>query len=86
MISCSIAAHSIVTTPSLFLTKENQMLDEKRWNNLVKRLSGNLPRNDSFSRVMAAYSESHRYYHNFSHIIHCLSQFDEVKELIPITQ
>jgi len=58
------------------------MLDEERWNKLVKRLAGNPPPGGSFSRIMAAYSESHRYYHTFGHIKHCLSELDEVKGLM----
>jgi len=58
------------------------MLDEERWNKLVKRLAGNPPPKSSFSRIMAAYSESHRFYHTFTHIEHCLSEFDEVKGLV----
>jgi predicted metal-dependent HD superfamily phosphohydrolase len=57
------------------------MPDENRWNKLVERLSGNLPPAGSFSRIIAAYSESHRFYHTVSHIEYCLSEFDEVKKL-----
>jgi predicted metal-dependent HD superfamily phosphohydrolase len=57
------------------------MLDEKRWNKLVERLSGNLPPTGSFGRIIAAYSESHRYYHNISHIKQCLMEFDRIMEL-----
>ena len=60
------------------------MLDEERWNQLVKRLTGNPPAEGSFSRIIAAYSEDHRYYHTFGHIKHCLSEFDEVKVLMDV--
>jgi len=55
------------------------MLDEERWNKLVKRLSGNVSRDNSFNRIIAAYSESHRHYHTINHIKHCLSEFDAVR-------
>jgi predicted metal-dependent HD superfamily phosphohydrolase len=57
------------------------MLNENRWNNLVERLSGNLPPKESFSRIITAYSESHRHYHTFSHIGYCLAEFDRVRNL-----
>jgi len=56
------------------------MLDENRWNKLVERLSGNLPPDGAFSRILACYSESHRYYHTVVHLKHCLLEFDEVKK------
>jgi predicted metal-dependent HD superfamily phosphohydrolase len=57
------------------------MPDEDRWIKLVVRLSGNPPPDGSFNRISAAYSESHRYYHTFTHIKNCLSEFDEIKGL-----
>jgi predicted metal-dependent HD superfamily phosphohydrolase len=52
------------------------MLDEKRWINLIDRLTGNLPPDGSFKQLVDAYSEPHRCYHNISHIEHCLEEFD----------
>jgi predicted metal-dependent HD superfamily phosphohydrolase len=57
------------------------MLDEKRWNGLIERLTGNRTPDHSFRRLVAAYSEMHRYYHNISHIEHCLAEFDRVVNL-----
>ena len=52
------------------------MLDQNRWNLLVRNLTGNSPRDDAYSRIAEAYSEPHRHYHNYSHIEHCLREFD----------
>jgi len=56
------------------------MLDEKRWNALLERLTGKNNSADSFRQVVAAYSETHRYYHNISHIEHCLTEFDYLRD------
>src|SRR5512137_287587 len=57
------------------------MLDELRWNKLMERLTGNLPQDDCFRRLVTAYSEPHRCYHNISHIENCLEEFDTVMNL-----
>lgn len=57
------------------------MLDEHRWNMLITRLTGRTPPGAFFSRLVTAYSESHRYYHNLAHIQHCLKEFDEAVNL-----
>lgn len=54
------------------------MLNEKRWNRLLERLTGRNDSADSFQQLVAAYSEPHRYYHNISHIEHCLAEFDDL--------
>jgi predicted metal-dependent HD superfamily phosphohydrolase len=61
--------------------KEIFMLDEKRWNKLIERLSGNNAPTGSFHQVLSAYSETHRFYHAISHIEHCLSEFDDAAHL-----
>jgi predicted metal-dependent HD superfamily phosphohydrolase len=57
------------------------MLDKNRWNTLLERLTGNRPQDAAFNRIAAAYCEPHRHYHDYSHIEHCLTEFDEVKGL-----
>lgn len=57
------------------------MLNEKRWNNLIDRLTGNPPPGDFFKQLVDAYSEPHRCYHNISHIEHCLEEFNAVVSL-----
>jgi predicted metal-dependent HD superfamily phosphohydrolase len=57
------------------------MLDKNRWNNLLERLTGIRPHDGVFNRIAAAYCEPHRHYHDYTHIEHCLSEFDEVKDL-----
>ena len=52
------------------------MLDETRWNNLLLGLSQSPKRNDYFSVLVAAYSESQRHYHSAAHVTHCLREFD----------
>ena len=57
------------------------MLDQPRWDKLVARLSGHRPERDIFGRLVTAYSEPHRHYHNLDHIRHCLSEFDNASAL-----
>jgi len=57
------------------------MLDERRWDNLVARLSGRLPKPDVFQHLVSAYSEPHRRYHNLDHVRHCLSELDSASAL-----
>jgi len=52
------------------------MLDQHRWDELLTRLSGRLPERDVFVRLVSAYSEPRRRYHNLDHIRHCLAEFD----------
>ncbi len=33
-----------------------------------------------FNRLMAAYTESHRRYHDMDHVSHCLAAFDQVRD------
>jgi len=39
------------------------------------------PPTDTYARLMAMYSEPHRYYHNLLHIEDCLGEFDRAKQL-----
>lgn len=56
------------------------MLDEQRWNDLLKRLGGQDLAGDSFRSIVAAYSETHRSYHTCDHIEACLSEFDRIRD------
>jgi len=55
------------------------MLDERRWNELLKRLCGKDCSGKSFQRIVDAYSEPHRSYHTVDHIEACLSEFDRIR-------
>jgi len=57
------------------------MLNEKRWIELLDRLTGNPPPDGSFKQLVDAYSEPHRCYHNITHIEHSLAEFDAVMNL-----
>jgi predicted metal-dependent HD superfamily phosphohydrolase len=57
------------------------MVKESRWNSLMTKLCGGLPPAGSFQRLVAAYSEPHRHYHNLDHLEQCLAEFDAVAEL-----
>ena len=57
------------------------MLDKNRWKNLLENLTGIRPQDVAFNRIAAAYSEPHRHYHDYTHIEHCLREFDVVKGL-----
>lgn len=57
------------------------MLNKTRWNQLLVRLTGNPAPEDSFQRLVAAYAEPQRFYHDSSHIEHCLAEFDMVANL-----
>lgn len=51
-----------------------------RWLELMKRLG--LPENrDSYNKLVDAYSEKHRQYHNVSHLCSVLTRLDEVEHL-----
>ena len=56
------------------------MLDEHRWNELLKRLCGKDCSGKSFQRIVDAYSEPHRRYHTGDHIEACLSEFDRIRD------
>ena len=45
------------------------------------RLCGVPPHHDAFGGLVAAYSGSHRHYHNMEHITHCLAELDEAAYL-----
>ncbi len=47
----------------------------------MKRLDGQDRAGGSFRRIVAAYSEPHRSYHNADHIEACLSEFDRVRDV-----
>jgi predicted metal-dependent HD superfamily phosphohydrolase len=57
------------------------MLDECRWNELLRRLCGKGCSGKSFLRIVDAYAEPHRSYHTGDHIEACLAEFDRIREL-----
>ena len=56
-------------------------LDEQRWKELIKRISGKYPDDDTFISLVDAYSQPHRYYHNATHVENCLVEFDKTRML-----
>jgi len=59
----------------------HKMLNEHRWIELVTRISGSPPQPATFTRLVEAYSQPHRRYHNVGHIEHCLAEFDGAAKL-----
>ena len=57
------------------------MLDPSRFDALWSRLGGKGDASSLFWQLLAAYSESHRAYHNTLHIADCLKQFDGARTL-----
>jgi predicted metal-dependent HD superfamily phosphohydrolase len=57
------------------------MLLEKRWIFLMTRLTGRAPHPDIFTKLVTAYSEPHRHYHNQDHIALCLQELDKNADL-----
>ncbi len=58
------------------------MLDQQRFANLWQRLGLVDQSRETFAALQCAYGESHRAYHNASHIADCLAQFDTVREMV----
>lgn len=55
---------------------------QKRWQNLWYRMGRESKDVDTlYFKLVEAYSEPHRAYHNLKHVISCLQEFDTVKEL-----
>jgi predicted metal-dependent HD superfamily phosphohydrolase len=57
------------------------MLDELRWNELMRRLCGKDCSGKSFQRIVDAYAEHQRRYHTGDHIEACLAEFDRIRAL-----
>lgn len=55
-------------------------MDVIRWRNLMVAF-GIADNQDTFLRLMASYSESHRHYHTAVHIDVCLKHLDQVRQL-----
>ena len=55
-------------------------MDVNRWHNLMLAL-GVGANQDTFQRLIASYSEPHRYYHTARHIDACLTYLDQVRQL-----
>ena len=51
-----------------------------RWNELWKKLDTAKKAEDLFYQLINAYSGKNRDYHNISHIMLCLNEFDRVKD------
>ncbi|WP_129642367.1 HD domain-containing protein [Peristeroidobacter agariperforans] len=55
-------------------------MNRDRWHRLMAAFA--LPEtNESFDRLLDAYSQKHRQYHTGAHIEHCLHEFDAASEL-----
>ena len=55
---------------------------QERWSEFWKRLGANNDPLPCWHKLRASYSESWRAYHNLNHISHCLTEFDNAKELV----
>jgi predicted metal-dependent HD superfamily phosphohydrolase len=56
--------------------------DEKRWQQLCATSGVRDEDSREYRRVVAAYGEPGRYYHNLQHIGECLAEFDAVRALV----
>ena len=54
----------------------------ERWENLFNRIGCKKNPEKQFHRLVKAYSEKHRAYHNLNHIEHCLNEFDKAKSYL----
>lgn len=52
-----------------------------RWNYLWQKLHAEIAPQDTFDRLIEAYSSPDRFYHNLNHIGDCLSIFDQTQSL-----
>jgi predicted metal-dependent HD superfamily phosphohydrolase len=52
------------------------MLDEVRWQELIGRCGGHADASDAYPRLLAAYQQPDRFYHNAAHIEDCLNWLD----------
>ena len=57
-------------------------MDQRRFEELWERCVG-AGGEDAFRRLEALYGEPHRHYHDQTHIVHCLRQFDLAHALTP---
>lgn len=57
------------------------MLEQQAWQNLMIAM-GFAANQETYQQLLAAYSETHRHYHNQSHIQACLQQLTECSQLI----
>ncbi|MGI9335315.1 MAG: HD domain-containing protein [Gammaproteobacteria bacterium] len=55
-------------------------MDIERWQSLMQRM-GVAENADTFEKLLAAYSEPHRFYHTTEHISKCLEHLDEATHL-----
>lgn len=58
------------------------MIDLKSWQLLWERLGAEQENDALFQKLVDAYSEKHRVYHDKSHLIQCFSEFVQVKDLL----
>ena len=55
-------------------------MNEFRWQNLMAHF-GVTNAHETYTELLAAYSEKHRYYHTKKHIDHCLAELDDFSSL-----
>jgi len=62
-------------------SSSSKMASLDRWSALWKSLGARGNSRGIYNRLAARYGEPHRAYHTFSHVEHCLKEFDAAKEL-----
>lgn len=55
------------------------MVKIERWTALLKRLGSTIDPDPLYKKLMEAYSEKHRAYHDLKHLEHCLAEFDQIR-------
>lgn len=63
------------------MSRKKSYLDEDRWNDLWESFCDVRAPTGLFQKLSAAYSEPHRTYHTAEDILHCLEEFDHVRDL-----
>jgi predicted metal-dependent HD superfamily phosphohydrolase len=51
------------------------------WSRLWRAATNEVAALSRFDRLVAMYAETHRHYHNQRHIVDCLNEFDQVRQL-----
>lgn len=57
-------------------------VDFEHWQKLWTRLGCNTDVSGLYSKLIDAYSQKHRAYHNVNHLEQCLTEFDEIRKLL----
>ena len=55
-------------------------LDQDRFRTLARRVVPDCAPDDAYTRLITAYGEADRAYHNAGHITHCLRELDKVRD------